>query len=379
MKSKVKALVVEDDLQIQEEIMDVLQLLGHEHDWAESQQQARDLIEQNTYQYVLADLEIPARTGRGFANIEYGKLLIEQIQQINGCGITPVIVMTGHHDKGLNMVMDLMGNGAMDFISKPFGDGTTGKSLPQAIRNVLKMHRKSLPKGTCLGDPPKPFEGGTLAFYPNHIELAGETILESQPPGLGPAPGNGWLILHALSKPQKNGKRPRLSAPRLAKAIDPSGQLSDGAINSCVHTLRTRIAQILLEESRLTVSRNDVIANKGKGYHLADWLTIERHDENACPTEPTSQAPVPPANTTSTQCTLMDDAHSPLTERQLWILDQLRNGMQLTRKMVEDQFAIGDKQAKRELTGLTNRGMVSFIRKPRPGYYVLKTRISQRA
>ena len=79
MKSKVKALVVEDDLQIQEEIMDVLHLLGHEHDWAESQQQARDLIEQNTYQYVLADLEIPARTGRGFANIEYGKLLIEQI------------------------------------------------------------------------------------------------------------------------------------------------------------------------------------------------------------------------------------------------------------------------------------------------------------
>lgn len=370
MKSKVKALVVEDDLQIQEQIMDVLQLLGHEHDWAESQQQARDLIEQNTYQYVLADLEIPARTGRGFANIEYGKLLIEQIQQINGRGITPVIVMTGHHDKGLNMVMDLMGNGAMDFISKPFGDGTTGKSLPQAIRNVLKMHRKSLPKGTCLGDPPKPFEGGILSFYPNHIELAGETILESQ----HPAPGNGWLILHALSTLQKNGKRPRLSAPRLAKAIDPTGQLSDGAINSCVHTLRTRIAQILLEESRLTVSRNDVIANKGKGYHLADWLTIEWHDENIGPTEQASHTPIPTSNAISSPSTSTGNSPYPLTERQLWILDQLRNGTQLTRKMVEDQFAIGDKQAKRELTGLTNRGMVSFIRKPRPGYYVLKTR-----
>ncbi len=372
MKSKVKALVVEDDLQIQEQIMDVLQLLGHEHDWAESQQQARDLIEQNTYQYVLADLEIPARTGRGFANIEYGKLLIEQIQQINGRGITPVIVMTGHHEKGLNMVMDLMGNGAMDFISKPFGDGTTGKSLPQAIRNVLKMHRKSLPKGTCLGDLPKPFEGGVLAFYPNHIELAGETILESQPPGS--APGNGWLILHALSKPQKNSKLPRLSAPRLAKAIDPSGQLSDGAINSCVHTLRTRIAQILLEESRLTVSRNDVIANKGKGYHLADWLIIEHHDENAYSKESASLAPEPQSNTTSFPCPSNEDLLDPLTERQTWILNQLRSGTQLTRKIVEDQFSIGDKQAKRELTGLTNRDMVSFMRKPRPGYYVLKTR-----
>ncbi len=371
MKLKVKALVVEDDLQIEEEIMDVLQLLGHEHDWAESQQQARDLIEQNTYQYVLADLEIPARTGRGFANIEYGKLLIEQIQQIKGRGITPVIVMTGHHDKGLNMVMDLMGNGAMDFISKPFGDGTIGKSLPQTIRNVLKMHRKSLPKGTCIGDPPKPFEGGTLAFYPNHIELAGETILESQHPGH--APGNGWLILHALSKPQKNGKRPRLSAPRLAKAIDPSGQLSDGAINSCVHTLRTRIAQILLEESRLTVSRNDVIANKGKGYHLADWLTIERHDDESgdghiglTSTDNQCIASQPPSSKPQSE------APAPLNERQLWILDQLRSGIQVTRTMVENQFDIREKQAKRELAGLTNSGLVAFIRKPRPGFYKLR-------
>ena len=116
MTPKIKALVVEDDLEIREEIEDVLGVLGHDHDWAESQQEAHDLLEKNHYQYVLADLEIPARTGRGFAKIEYGKKLIGQIQQLKGRGVMPVIVMTGHHKHGLNMVRELLGNGAMDFI-----------------------------------------------------------------------------------------------------------------------------------------------------------------------------------------------------------------------------------------------------------------------
>jgi len=239
MKPKIKALVVEDDLEIQEEIEDVLGLLGHDHDWAESQQEAHDLIERNHYDYVLADLEIPARPGRGFAKIEYGKKLIGQIQQIKGRGVIPVIVMTGHHKHGLNMVRELLGNGAMDFISKPFGDRTEGKSLPQVIQGVLEQHRKSFPPGVLPGDPPRKFEGGVLAFYPDLIDLEGEMIVERG------GPGHDWEVMDILRTP-RSGKLPRLSAPRLAKAIDPSGQLSDGAINSCIHTLRARITETML-------------------------------------------------------------------------------------------------------------------------------------
>ena len=160
MKPKIKALVVEDDLEIRAEIEDVLGLLGHEHDWAESQQEAHELIEQNHYHYVLADLEIPARPGRGFAKIEYGKKLIGQIQQIKGRGVIPVIVMTGYHKHGLNLALELLGNGVMDFISKPFGDGTEGKSLPQVIQAVLDKHRKAFPPGVLPGDPPEPSHVG---------------------------------------------------------------------------------------------------------------------------------------------------------------------------------------------------------------------------
>jgi len=362
-----RQLVVEDDLEIQEEIEDVLGLLDHDYDWAGSQQEARELIERNAYHYVLADLEIPARPGRGFAKIEYGKRLIEQVQQIKGRGTIPVIVMTGHPQHGLNLARQLQSSGVMDFVSKPFGDGTSGKSLPQAIQGVLEQHRKTFPPGVLPGDPPRPFRGGILAFYPDCIELERKTILERG------GPGHGWAVMQTLRTPRHDGRRSRLSAPKLAKAVDPSGQTSDGAINSCIHTLRSSISGTMLAEANLTVGRDDVIANKGRGYHLADWIIIEEHDE--CPQtargQDTLQGPcgdirpdVPASG---------DDA--PLTDRQRWVLDRLRAGAALTRNMVEAEFKIGSKQAKRMLTPLVKRGLIEFVRRPWPGHYVLRIRL----
>ena len=137
MNERIRILVVEDDMEIREEIEDVLAALGYEHDWAQSQQEARELLDTRNYHCVLADLEIPARIGRGFAKIEFGRKLIEQIPQIKGRGVVPVIVMTGYHHEGLNLTTELLGNGVMEFISKPFGDGTSGKSLSLAARRKL--------------------------------------------------------------------------------------------------------------------------------------------------------------------------------------------------------------------------------------------------
>jgi len=373
MKPKVKALVVEDDLDIREEIEDVLGLLGHGHDWAESQQEAHELIEQNHYHYVLADLEIPARPGRGFAKIEYGKKLIGQIQQIKGRGVIPVIVMTGYHKHGLNLALELLGNGVMDFISKPFGDGTKGKSLPQVIQTVLDRHRRAFPPGVLPGDPPQPFRGGTLAYYGDHIELAGEVILESG--GIGHA----WDIMKTLRKRKPNGKLSAYSAPKLVRAIDPTGQITDNAIASCIHDLRERITQIMLERCNLTCGTYDVIDNRGTGYRFADWIEIEEHDtagdagSDAGPMQGHGPAMTPrekhngPASKT-------DD---PLTDRQHWILRELEDGVELTRQMVETHFRISKKQAKRELSGLSKQSLIEFMRRPRPGHYVLCERSRQ--
>jgi hypothetical protein len=70
----------------------------------------------------------------------------------------------------------------------------------------------------------------------------------------------------------------------------------------------------------------------------------------------------------------IDAPSEPMTDRHHWVLRQLRSGVELTRDMVEDQFGIGEKQAKRALAVLTNCGMVRFVRGPRPGHYELVTK-----
>jgi len=67
----------------------------------------------------------------------------------------------------------------------------------------------------------------------------------------------------------------------------------------------------------------------------------------------------------------------PQADRQRWILEQLRSGVQLTREMVEVEFDIGDKQAKRTLRPLVNGGMIRFVRGPHPGHYVLGTVVEE--
>ncbi|MEX0643371.1 MAG: hypothetical protein WD468_11750 [Pirellulales bacterium] len=225
------------------------------------------------------------------------------------------------------------------------------------------------PPGVLPSDPPTPFDGGTLAFYPDHIELNGELILERG------GPGHAWKVMQVLRAPRDNGRLPQLSAPRLAKAVDSSGRLSDGAINSCVHTLRANIAETMLTKANKTVCRNDVIANLGKGYHLAEWLAVEQHDSDIATMgkeRPAQQAQSAVSQPTPHPSTGRGaNGIDAFSDRQHWVLDQLRHGVRLTREMVEQQFGIKDKQAKRELAGLSNRGMIEFIRTPRPGYYVL--------
>ena len=353
--TKIRALVVEDDLSIQEEIEDVLSAMGHDHDWAASQQEARKLIEANDYDYVLADLEIPSRPGRGFAKIEYGQKFVEQVQRIKGRGATPVIIMTGHHHKGFNLTMELLGNGAVEFISKPFADSAGGKNLSRVIQEVLDRHRRTFPPGRFSGDPPEDFRGGALAYYPDHIELCGEIILESD------GPGHSWEIMQAIRQRRPNGRLVVYSAPKLAKVIDSTGQLTDNAVASCIHDLRIRITGIMLEKANLIVGRDDVIANGGRGYHLTDWLRIEERQETD--TAPTSDhAPAVP---------LQEDPDDGMSDRQRWILGQLRNGVKLTRRMVQDHFQVGDRQAKRDLSKLSGQGVIEFLQKTRPGHYVL--------
>lgn len=69
----------------------------------------------------------------------------------------------------------------------------------------------------------------------------------------------------------------------------------------------------------------------------------------------------------------------PPNHRQVWCLQQLCAGQILKRKMVEQQFNVTSKTAKRDLNELIRLQQIRFVRIPRPGHYELQRRNAKRS
>ena len=150
-----RALVVEDDGNIAECVADVLASLNHEHDWVQSQDEAREKLAKGGFSYVLLDLEIPVRRDRGLARVQNGENLAREIQSSQAMRGVPVIVMTAHSKQGLEIAPRLIEAGVIDFITKPFpvsgktlgivGMGRIGQAVAHRARAFAKFVE------ACLG------------------------------------------------------------------------------------------------------------------------------------------------------------------------------------------------------------------------------------
>jgi DNA-binding MarR family transcriptional regulator len=70
-------------------------------------------------------------------------------------------------------------------------------------------------------------------------------------------------------------------------------------------------------------------------------------------------------------------ANVPLNDRQHWVLEQIRAGVELHRQDIEKRFRVTQKTAKQDLSDLVGRGLIVFERTPRPGHYRLVTKEAQ--
>ncbi len=50
---------------------------------------------------------------------------------------------------------------------------------------------------------------------------------------------------------------------------------------------------------------------------------------------------------------------------------ELRTGLKLQRKMVEDHFSVGEETAKRDLSDLTKAGLLTYVSQGKTGHYEL--------
>jgi DNA-binding response OmpR family regulator len=142
-RTKLAALVVEDDPTLLDLVTETIESLGHEVSSASSQDDALKLLEDTMFDYVLLDLKIPLREGR-LPRLEIGFTLLERIVSLPGARRPGVIVMTAHGDDH-EYCRRALREGADDFIKKPFDNPK--ESPEHAIKQLLARREEQQRNG----------------------------------------------------------------------------------------------------------------------------------------------------------------------------------------------------------------------------------------
>ncbi len=341
---KYRALVVEDSSDIAESVIDTLESLGHEHDWAKSQEEARQKMGAGGFSYVLLDLQIPVRFGRGLACIEYGEHLAREIHQCQAMQGVPIIVMTAYGKEGFEMAAPLCEHGVVDFINKPFP--RTGRTLASVIQGALaRSSRKHQPAPQRL-KPEKPFGGGEMVLYPDRVKLCGVTVVSSG------KSSRMWAILGALSQRLDGGRYKAWDGNALAKLVGTDG--GQGSVAGSVRDFRRHVAEELGRELGLKVERDDVIETAKAGYRLNGRIVVK--DLRRAPAPATASLPI-------------GDEDDDAARRREQILSFLRAGERLRVPGIAEKIGCSFATAKREVDALKAEGQIEFVGPAKTGHY----------
>jgi len=107
MTDKATILVVDDELSICKLICDILEPEGYDCDTATRADVALELLSRHSFDLVLLDIKIPGMSGMELLDI-----------MTRSCPSVPIIMCTAVTD--INMAVEAMKKGAVDYILKPF-------------------------------------------------------------------------------------------------------------------------------------------------------------------------------------------------------------------------------------------------------------------
>ncbi|MFO8013232.1 MAG: response regulator [Phycisphaerae bacterium] len=359
------ALVVDDSTEVLDDVKDRLESLGHTCDCVTCLQDARDCLGENRYSYVLLDLEIPVRYGRR-SRIANGQNLLREIRGMEGYENLPIIVMTSHgHDSPDLAVEVLRGNGAIDYVKKPFPD--KGHTLAKAVQDALAAAGRSRAGAARRLGPkrkqdPLPFEEGDMVFFEDRVELCGVKIC-------GDNSSMNRRILDELKQQNRHGRPVAYSGVKLADKVE--CESGANGVSGAVRELRQSICHRLLEEANIQCGPRDVIQSGGRGYRLTDKITVrDAHDPQNDPqsdtqTDPQNEPNDPQSGEAS------DGDVAGLNERQRWIWAQLKAGVKLRNGDVAAEFGRSPSTIKRDLQGLKRTKGIEFVGAARTGYWRL--------
>lgn len=354
------ALVVDDNPDILEDVRDRLESMGHTCDCASCQEKTRAFLNENTYSYVLLDLEIPVKYGRK-SHLQNGQNLLSEIRKIKGYETIPIVIMTSHGKDSPHLAVEVMRcNGANDYITKPFAE--KGHTIEKAIMDALRAAGRSHPaankrSGKCfLPEPAHPFEIGKMVFYPTHVELCGVKICGDDSTTIR-------RILDILRSKKPNGKYVAYSGDIISNLIGCDG--GQNAIATCIMDFRDSVYHALYHEANVECDRkNDIILNDRKyGYRFSEKIKIrDANDTQSGHNDPQNDTQNDPQ---------YDVKNDGWNERQRWILKNLVAGVPLQNRHIQKKFKVTATTVKRDLTPLRKHGLICFKGSSKTGFWTL--------
>ncbi len=135
MKTKPLALIVDDNFRVRETLEDRVAELEHDFHSVGSQREACEHLDLHTYDYILLDLELPARSGKP-PRAEVGRELLRQTKEHPRNRAALVLSMSAHFGPDSELGDEMVELGAAAWIGKPFDD------LHGAIKGMLAQHPK---------------------------------------------------------------------------------------------------------------------------------------------------------------------------------------------------------------------------------------------
>ena len=341
------ALVVDDNPDILDNVKERLESMGHTCVLARSQAEAKTLLANNRYAYVLLDLAIPVKSGRP-SHATNGEDLLWTIRRTKGFEDIPIIIMVSQEQNSFRFAAKVIRNGGTNnMVLKPFSEH--GRALGKAVRDALRYAGSSQHtiKPTHDHEPPRPFERGELAFYPSRVELCGVKVCGSK--------GRRMirLILDAIHGTDAIGRRRSFCGDELAALVGAEG--GPQAVAGTIRNFRMHVKRIMLAEANVIIDPNvDVIINdRLHGYRFSDKIVVVKGQELSVA-----------ARDKGRKSGKIEDLPN-------WILFELRKTGRIRKKQIIQRTGHSDSTVRRSLDRLREDGQIVFEGSPRSGYWRL--------
>lgn len=328
-------LIIDDHEGIREVLSDRIESMGYDHEQADSQNAATELLRKRRFDLVLLDQELPVRKGKP-TNKQVGRNLLAQIREEGLNQETPVMIVTGHDGNDPMVACDFMRNGADYFLPKIMLEHLEAK-IREVFSKPLAKNGKAAPSEKTKPTL-KPFPGGKLEFQAEGVFLE-DFHLASHSSTIG-------RVLRELAKQATSGKRRGRSGKSLADSLG----LERGAqaITEAVSSLRGQIEE-QLRTAGYEADSDTIIATGKGGYELARNIEADAETIVTPPTEsaePTSE------------------------ERVDWFIAEAEAGRKPRKALYLKRFGVSQSTWKRDLHLITER--LEIIGTGATAYYVLK-------